>query len=232
MKDNYMTDYLTKIHKFGRKSTIMFLIALIAVPVSMSIVWNIPVDIKTIAIALSMPLALFLVVGTVEVFSIAPIIGPGGTYMSFCSGNTLNVKLPAAVSSVKLTGYETGSKEAEVVSIIAIAVSCITSMVLMLIGMLTFSMILPILQSPVLTPAFENFMPAVLAALIFPMFRKDFKGSIVPIILVGLLTIMLGHDMITDNKPFFMPFIIALAVLWKYFLYKRSNKSNTAEESK
>ena len=225
---NSIADFDTRLHKWGRKSTIIFLISLICVPLAMSIIWGVGVDLKTTAIALMSPLAMFLVVGTVEVLTLAPILGPGGTYISFDTGNTLNIKMPAAVSCLKLTGYEAGTREANIVSMVAICVSAITTMIILLIGMLSISFILPILQTPVLKPGFDNFMPALLGALIFPIIKKDFKTAIVPCLAVAVVTLIFGYSTIEGIEPLIMPVFLVIAVAWKY----RLNKKKLAAEKK
>ncbi len=230
MSNLTLNDYDSRLHRWGKKSTIIFLISLICVPLSMNLIWGVGIDIKTTAIALMSPLAMFLVVGTVECLTIAPILGPGGTYISFNTGNTLNIKMPAAVSCLKLTGYEALSKEANIVSMVAICVSAVTTMVITFLGMIFISAILPVLQAPILQPAFDNFMPALLGALIFPMIKKDFKTAIVPCVAVAIVTLVFGYSLIEGIEPLIMPIFLAIAVAWKYHLYKKSGKGKEAKK--
>lgn len=221
-KSLQLTDYDSRIYRFGRISTILFLLILICVPLSMSLIWGVEVDILTTAKAFITPFAMFLVVGTVEVFTLAPILGPGGTFLSFNNGNTTNMTMPATVNSLKVSGYTAGTREAEIVSLIGASTSVIVSKTIIFIGMLSISVILPILQTPVLQPAFENFMPALLGALAIPMFKKDWKTAAVPAAIVAIVTIILGYSTIEGIEPLIMPLFLAIAVWWKYVQYKKA----------
>lgn len=221
-KNFQLTDYDSRIYRFGRISTILFLLILICVPLSMSLIWGVEVDILTTAKAFITPFAMFLVVGTVEVFTLAPILGPGGTFLSFNNGNTTNMTMPATVNSLKVSGYTAGTREAEIVSLIGASTSVIVSKTIIFIGMLSISVILPILQTPVLQPAFENFMPALLGALAIPMFKKDWKTAAVPAAIVAIVTIILGYSTIEGIEPLIMPLFLAIAVWWKYVQYKKA----------
>lgn len=221
-KSLQLTEYDSRIYRFGRISTILFLFILICVPLSMSLIWDVDIDILTTAKAFITPFAMFLVVGTVEMFTMAPILGPGGTFLSFNNGNTMNMTMPATVNSLKVSGYTAGTREGEIVSLIGASTSVIVSKIIIFIGMLGISVLLPILQTPVLQPAFDNFMPALLGALAIPMFKKDWKTAVVPAAIVAILTIILGYSTIEGIEPLIMPFFLAIAVWWKYVQYKKA----------
>lgn len=226
------SEYDSQIYRFGRRSTIIFLFLLLCVPLSMSIVWGVKVDFLTTFKAFFTPFAMFLVVGTVEVFTMAPVLGPGGTFLSFNNGNTLNMTMPATVSALKVAGYESGTPEGEVVSLIGASTSVIVSKIIIAIGMFGIGFILPILEAPVLKPAFENYMPALLGALVLPFFKKDPKTAAAPAVIAAVLTIALGYSTIEHIEPFIMPIFLVITVLWKYQLYKRSHQSETVKAAK
>jgi hypothetical protein len=220
-----LSAYDVKVHKFGRISTIVLILALLAVPAMMSLIWKIGLDIGGTVAALMGVFILMFIIGTIEFFGYPPIIGPGASYLAFTTGNIINMKLPVAVSSVGISGFEPGSKNAEIVSMIAVAVSSLVTMVILFIGMLFLSMILPILQSPILTPAFENFMPALLGALAVPLFVSEIKTAWVPILIAAIATLVLGYTFVTNYVPFLMPVFLAIAVLSKYVQYRKAKKA-------
>ena len=57
----------------------------------------------------------------VEPISYYSVLGLSGTYMAFLSGNIGNVRLPCAAMALEVTGTESGTQEAEVVSTIGTA---------------------------------------------------------------------------------------------------------------
>jgi len=224
-----VTSFDKKVHGFGRISTVILILSLIAVPVMMSLIWKVGVDIGGTAAALMGVFILMFIIGTIEFFSYPPIIGPGATYLAFTTGNIINMKLPIAVSSVGISGVERGSKEAEIISMIAVAVSSIVTMIILFVGMLFISLILPILESPVLKPAFENFMPALLGALAVPLFVKEIKTAWLPIVVAVVATLVLGYSFVSGYVPFLMPIFLVIAVLAKYVQYKKAKKAQATE---
>ena len=227
--NDYDYEYDSKLYRFGRITTIIFLLLLWCVPLSMSIIWNIGVDIPTTLAALFTPLSMFLIVGTVQVFTLAPVLGAPATFMSFNNGDTLLVTMPAVVSAQKISGYNAGTRNGEIVSMIGAAVSVITCKIVLFIGFVGISFILPVLQSPVLQPAFRFFIPALLGALVFPAIKKDVKAACVPVVAVAIATLIVGYSVFTRNTPYIMPFVIILSVLWRYVLYRKENAKKAQE---
>lgn len=222
--DKKNTSYDSSIHKLGRISTLIAILAIISVPILLTIVFKIDVDIKNTLVAFIGVFSLFGVVGAIEFLSYAPILGAGGQYLSFITGNISNMKLPAAVSGIKISGYESGSKEADVISTISIAISSLVTTFILFLGLFFIGAFLPILESPTLAPAFNNLMPAILGALATPIFLKDIRTSSAPCILAGLVTIILGYATVSRMQSYFMPIFLIIAVGWRYILYKKDNK--------
>lgn len=220
------TNYDETVHKLGRISTLIMIVALISVPLAIGLVFGVEIDMNKTSVAFLAAFSVFGVAGAIEFFSYAPILGAGGQYLSFITGNISNMKLPAALSGIKISKYEAGTKEADVVSTIAIAVSTLMTTAIIFIGMLFVGQFLPILQSPTLTPAFSNLMPALLGALATPFFKKSIKTASAPCIAAAVLTIVLGYSTVARYQPFLMPAFLILAVAWSYILHTRE-KSKT-----
>ena len=71
-------------------------------------------------------------VAVVEVIVYTPMLGAGGTYLSFVTGNIANLKLPCAINAMEGADVKANSEEGEVVSTIAIATSSIVNSILTL----------------------------------------------------------------------------------------------------
>lgn len=213
-------NYETSLHRLGRISTAVMLVALISVPVAISIIFGIQVEIDKTVAAFIGAFSLFGIIGAIEFFSYAPILGAGGQYLSFITGNIGNLKLPAALSGIKISGYASGSKESEVISMIAIAVSSLVTTLIVFIGMLFVGQFLPVLQSPILAPAFSNLMPALLGALATPVLIKDFRTASLPCLAAAAVTLTLGYPMVARYQSFLMPAFLVIAVGWRFILYK------------
>ena len=222
-----LDEYQVGIHRFGRISSAVAVAAMIGVCVFMTAYAGVQLDYKTTFQALGAMLSMFGILAVVEFFSYAPIIGAGGMYLAFITGNTINMKLPAAISSMKLAGVEQGSKEAEVVSLIGVAVSSITATVVILVGMIGLSFIVPVMESPQLKPAFDCLMPALVGALATPILLKDrdsLRTMSLPSLLALLMAMGLGYAVYAKMVSISIPVFIIIAVVWRYFLYRVDNK--------
>ena len=113
------------------------------------------------------------------------MLGAGGTYLSFVTGNIANLKLPCAISAMEGADVKANSEEGEVISTIAIATSSIVTTVVLAIGIIAFA---PFLQSftesPLLKPAFAQVLPALFGALGAGYFIKHWKISFFPILVM------------------------------------------------
>jgi hypothetical protein len=224
--------YESTLHTLGRWSTAIVLAALISVPLLIGLVFSIRIDIPATGAVILGVISMFGVISAIEFVSYAPILGIGGQYLAFITGNIANMKLPAAINSVKVSGYAPGSKEAEIVSTIAIAISTLVTTAILAVGMIFLGSLLPVLQSPALTPAFTNMIPALLGALATPFFLKDYKTASVPMVLAAILTLILGYAVISQLQAFIMPVMLAVAIGWAYFLFKRKKKAQASLETK
>ena len=227
IQERVLDDYQLSIHRFGRISSAIVVIAILAVPAVLTLTSGVKVEWGPTAKGLVGVLSFMLILSLVEFFSYAPLLGSGGLYLAFITGNVVNVKLPAALSSVKIAEVEEGSKEAEIISLIAIAVSSIVTVTIITLGMVLLGLLLPIMQSPTLKPAFDNLMPALMGALATPIFLKDktsFKTASVPSLIAIALTLGIGFEAFSKLTSIAMPVFLAIAVLWRYVLYKRELK--------
>lgn len=102
--------------------------------------------------------------GTIEVFTYTPMLGAGGSYLGFVTGNLTNLKVPWRAQRHASAGVEPDTEEGEVLSTIAIAVSSIVTTVIIILGVFMLNTLRPILESPMLAPAFATFCPRCLAA--------------------------------------------------------------------
>ena len=139
------------------------------------------------------------------------MLGAGGTYLSFVTGNITNLKLPCALSALDRSGYKATSEEGEVISTIAIAASAITTTLVIAVGVLAFGPSIMKITAPgsVLAPAFNYVIPALFGALGASYFTKHWKISIFPI-LVGVLVYLFAPTMAVGTM-IFITIIAAIA---------------------
>lgn len=174
-------------HKYGRISTVVLIIMLLSTPFLIAMYFGANIDFKS-ALAGSIGIcALFLPASIVEVITYAPMLETGATYLAFITGNLTNLKIPCCMNARNLVGTEFGTKENEIVSTISVAISSITTIIVIAIGVMLMVPLEPIINSPVLEPAFSTVVPALFGALGYQYIKQAPKVAIIPFLLVSVL---------------------------------------------
>lgn len=135
--------YSEKIHIWGRISSITAIAALMLVPIAISAHYNAWPEAGKLFNAMKVVIPVYWISGIAEVFTYAPMLGAGGTYLSFVTGNITNLKLPCGLNAMENAGVRANSEEGEVISTIAIASSAITTTIILAVGVLAFRPVLP-----------------------------------------------------------------------------------------
>ncbi len=188
MKNKNMT-YLESVHRDGRIWGITICMLILAFPVAVGLIFNASPDWRALGQGLLATMPMYWAVGLVEIFTYVPMLGAGGTYLSFVTGNISNLKLPCAIDAMERAGVKATSEEGEIISTIAIAVSSIVTTIIIILGVIFLIPISPILDSPVLKPAFDMILPALFGGLAVVFVSKNLKLSVAPILLMLALFI-------------------------------------------
>ncbi len=189
MKTNKEITYLDSVHRDGKIWGIIICILLFMFPVIVSVIFGAVPEWSSLFKGLFATMPMYWAVGIVEIFTYVPMLGAGGTYLSFVTGNISNLKLPCAVDAMERANVKPSSEEGEVISTIAIAVSSIVTTIIIILGVILIVPLTPILESPVLEPAFDLILPALFGGLAVVFISKNAKLSIAPIILMLTLFI-------------------------------------------
>ncbi len=184
--------YLKSVHRDGRIWGFTLLVLILMFPTMLCVIFNVLPEWKALFKALLAVLPMYWAVGIVEIFTYVPMLGAGGAYLSFVTGNISNLKLPVAIDSMEKANVKASSEEGEIISTISIAVSSIVTTIIIIIGVILLLVIEPIgaaLASPVLEPAFSQMLPALFGGLAVVFISKNAKLSIAPIVLMLALFI-------------------------------------------
>ncbi len=187
MKKN-MT-YMDSVHRDGRIWNLSVMVILIAFPIAVAMIFDAAPDWKGFLMGLVSTAPMYWAVAVVETFTFVPMLGAGGSYLSFVTGNISNLKLPVALNALEQAGVNVSSEEGEVVSTIAIAVSSIVTTLIIVLGVLLITPLTPVLNAPVLAPAFAQILPALFGGLGVVFISKNFKIAIAPVCLMLVLFI-------------------------------------------
>ena len=181
--------YMNSVHRDGRIWNIGMMLLLILFPVSVAFLFGAAPDWGALALGLLATAPMYWVVGVIETVTYVPMLGAGGSYLSFVTGNISNLKLPCALNALEQNGVSASSEEGEIISTIAIAVSSIVTTVIILIGVICIVPLTPILEAPVLEPAFAQMLPALFGGLGVAFVSKNWKIAVAPIVLMLILFI-------------------------------------------
>ena len=187
MKKNM--SYMDSVHRDGRIWNLTVMVLLMAFPVAVAIIFGASPDWGALGMGLVATAPMYWAVGAIETVTFVPMLGAGGSYLSFVTGNISNLKLPCALNALEQNGVSANSEEGEVISTIAIATSSIVTTVIIIIGVICIAPLTPILSAPVLQPAFEQILPALFGGLGVAFVSKNWKLSLAPIALMLVLFI-------------------------------------------
>lgn len=218
MKKN-MT-YMDSVHHYGRIWGLIVAAVLIAFPLVLSLIFKTAPDFGVLLAGLFATAPMYWAVGIVEIFTYVPMLGAGGTYLSFVTGNISNLKLPCAIDAMERAGVKASSEEGEVISTISIAVSSIVTTLIILIGVICIVPLTPILESPVLVPAFDMILPALFGGLAVVFISKNAKLSIAPIALMLILFIFVPA-LNASTVGIMVPVGVVFTVIVARILYKK-----------
>ena len=187
MKKNL--SYIDSVHRDGRIWNISMMLLLIAFPLTVAAIFGAAPDWGALAVGLLATAPMYWAVGVIETITFVPMLGAGGSYLSFVTGNLSNLKLPCALNALEQNGVSASSEEGEVISTIAIATSSIVTTIIIVIGVICIVPLTPILEAPVLEPAFAQMLPALFGGLGVAFVSKNWKIAIAPVILMLILFI-------------------------------------------
>ncbi|MDO4566167.1 MAG: hypothetical protein Q4B42_02435 [Oscillospiraceae bacterium] len=210
--------YRDSVHFWGAIWDLSVLAVLILVPVALCIRYEAWPEIGGVIQGFIGVAPIFWTVGCIEVVTYVPMLGTGGSYLGFITGNLTNLKVPCALSAMENADVQANSEEGEVISTIAIAVSAITCTAVIALGVLLLKQIEPFLNSPTLQPAFDNILPALFGGLAVVYVSKNWKIALAPMVFMIALFILVPS--LAGSVGVLVPVGAAIAIAAARILYK------------
>lgn len=171
----------------------------------------------------------FLAVGIVwfvsciaEYLVYTPMLGAGGGYLAFITGNLINMKIPCAVNARDIVGAKTGTPENEIISTLSIATASLVTILVLAVGVALLIPLQPVLQDPALQPAFDNVVPALFGAMAYKYFRNNLKIALIPLAVMSLLFIFVP-GLISSTSFMILP-SGAIAIGIAFLLYRKKKQ--------
>ena len=222
----YLEQFNRRTHVLGRAVCVITLVLLVGAPFLIGTFLGAMPDMGAVAKGFLSVGLVWTVSSVAEFLIYTPMLGEGGGYLAFITGNLINMKIPCAVNARDIAGTKTGTAENEIISTLSIATSSLVTIVVLALGVALLVPLQPVLQSPVLQPAFANVVPALFGAMAYKYYRKNMKIALWPLVLMSVLFILVPG--LLGSTSFMILPSSAIAIGVAYFRYRRSRKETAA----
>ena len=142
-----------------------------------------------------------------------PVLGLTGTFVSWLSGNILNLRIPCSVICQQVAGVEEGTPEGDAISTIGLCVSVFVNIVIVLIFSIAGLQILGIMPDA-LKEGFNYLLPAITGAMIVSFAVRNWKVCVVAL-LITLITRFMNVNTVIDLAVVVFPTIIIAVLMYR-----------------
>ena len=214
-----MSDYMKKTDLYGKIWIWTAVVVILLVPIAICVYYNAWPEATAVFKGLLGVAPIYWTVGVIEVITYTPMLGTGGTYLAFVSGNLTSLKAPSALNAMENAEVKPGTEEGEVIFTLAIATCSIVTTLVLVVGVCLLTVISPILDSPVLTPAFDNILPALFGGLAVVYVSKNWKLAITPLIFMVILFLCVPS--LASSVGVLVPVGVIIALVAARIMYKK-----------
>lgn len=192
MKDVAMDPFQKWAHSYGRLGTLIALIYMLALPFVICVVYDcMPRFSDVFNVATLSILMIYFPVGISEALSYIPVLG-SASYLTFITGNIMNLKFPCAVNAMKVADVEANTPEGDAVSTVAVAVSSILTIIILALAALLSNFIAPVFKIPAVATASEYIIPALFGSMALGLFAGTGSGEkVVKNQMLGVLPVVI-----------------------------------------
>jgi hypothetical protein len=212
--------YIDSVHRAGRIWNLSMAVILMLFPAAVSLIFHAPIDWHGFALGMLATAPMYWAVGLIETFTYVPMLGAGGSYLAFVTGNITNLKAPAALNALELANADIKTEEGEIVSTVAIAVSSIVTTLIIVLGVVLITPLTPVLNSPALAPAFDQILPALFGALGVVYISRNWKIAVAPVTL--MLTLFIAVPALGSAVSIMVPVGVLFTLAVSRILYKKN----------
>lgn len=227
MNNESFEKYNAGTHILGRVFSVITLVLLVGAPFMIGLFLGAMPDLPAVGKGFLSVGIIWFVSSIVEFLVYTPMLGAGGSYLAFITGNLINMKIPCAINARDQVGAKSGTPENEIISTLSIATSSLVTILVLALGVLLLVPLQPVLQSEVLQPAFENVVPALFGAMAYKYFRGNLKIAAAPLVLMSLLFILVPS--LTGSTSFMIIPSGGLAIGIAFLFYRQRAKALAQE---
>ena len=219
-REQFIEKYERNTHILGRITSVMALVLLIGAPFVIGAYLGTMPKFSALGKGFLSVGLVWTISSVVEFLVYTPMLGAGGSYLAFITGNLINMKIPCAMNAKDIVGAKSGTTENEIISTLSIATSSLVTIAVLALGVLLLTPLQPVLQSPALQPAFNNVVPALFGAMAYKYFRKDIRLALIPLAAMTVLFILVPSLTSSTSMMILPAGAIAIALAW--FKFKKA----------
>ena len=219
--------YIKSIHRLGRLGSIGALGFMVGIPLVICAIYSCFPDFGLVLQSGTGLLAMFIPIAISEVFSYAPVLG-SASYITFITGNVMNLKLPVAINAIDIAGVEQSTDEGDAVVTVAVGASSIVTMAIIALGVILLVPLQPIFAIPAVKTATGYMLPALFGGLALGIFngrsgKYNIKGKLlgaVPAVIIDIILMIMGVPLST-YQGFVIVGMIPVTILTSWLMYKK-----------
>lgn len=219
-RDKFIEQYERNTHILGRITSVVALILLLGAPFVIGAYLGTMPKFSALGKGFLSVGLVWTISSVVEFLVYTPMLGAGGSYLAFITGNLINMKIPCAMNAKDIVGAKSGTTENEIISTLSIATSSLVTIAVLALGVLLLTPLQPVLNSPALQPAFNNVVPALFGAMAYKYFRKDVRIAMIPLAAMTVLFILVPSLTSSTSMMILPAGAIAIALAW--FKFKKT----------
>ncbi len=229
--------YLREMNRLGRFGVLTTLILLFAVPLIFGLYHNAMPTIADFFKAGSGVLILYIPIGIIEVLSYSPILG-SASYITFITGNIMNLKIPIATNAQELASTTKGTEKSDVITTLAIGVSSMVTIIMIAVGVLLLVPLESLMTSDVAVTASGYILPALFGALIIGLMKSSgdiqvkgkMKAGVLPFFILLIINLFIYKTELISGVLLIIT--IPFTILCAYVLFKIGQIKIIVKENK
>lgn len=185
-------------HKTGRIFILAFCTYIFIVPLIVCAFYGVWPTFKQMLPGAVAILSVNVPVCIAEVGSYTPVLG-SSSYLTFATGNLMNLKIPCALNAQKVAKVEQNTTEGDAIALISTCVSSIVTLIVLFIGVLLITPLTGILQNEYISTASNYLLPSLFGCMMLGMIGRGNGKTyvknkllivVIPAVIVSVLTIM------------------------------------------
>lgn len=233
-KNSNLDSFQAWCHRWGRVGTVIALAYMIALPfIVLGAYGCLPTIGQVFNLATLGILLIYIPVGFSEAITYTPILG-SASYLTFITGNIMNLKVPCAVNAMNLTKKEPNTPEGEAIASVAVAVCSIMTVLMLALAALFSTWISPVFELPAVKTASNYLIPALFGSMTLGLFGTTSSGKkvvkngvmgMIPVLLIvsvlALVVRITSGGSLFGAVGFLIIFMLPVAILSSRIMWKK-----------